>query len=114
MSLDRFCELTDLVYLRWWRATSRRPAPEVELVAHIERYLEERSARGQQNRDEGRAGKLRQLEAMRPIAQADPGLRLGRIPDEARHLLEAHRERIAAADMGLFDSNYVMQVGAGR
>jgi hypothetical protein len=123
MSVDRFRELTDLVYLRWWRVEGPGPVPEVELVEHLERYighreiLNERFGSGeegeageqQRQREEDLAAKQAQLEQMRPIAAADPAERLAGMPDEARTLLESHRERIAATDMGLFDSNYIVQ-----
>lgn len=123
MSVDRFRELTDLVYLRWWRVAGPGPVPEVELVEHLERYLEHRALLrerlvsreegedGEQLRelDEDVAAKRAQLELMRPIALADPAARLAGMPAEARELLETHRDRIAAADMGLFDSNYLVQ-----
>jgi hypothetical protein len=121
MSVERFRELSDLIYLRWWRATGPGPAPEIALAENIERYLEEQEppkmdytgqaaevGRPLPGSERDRAAKQRQLEAMRAIVEASRAPALEAVPDETRVLLEANRERIAAADMGLVDSNYLV------
>lgn len=116
MTYPRYQELTDLVYYRWWRAASGEPPPERGLVERMETFrsrwaTKDRSAMPEALRKdvEEKLAKLEEEKVrLAPLAEPDVPAILAAIPPEVLALLEARRDRIAANDMGLFDSHYLL------
>jgi hypothetical protein len=107
MALDRYYRLTELVYLRFWRAVREGPPHEKRLVAALRRTIDslDNPAPDEDPAELREREKVRtQLAFLESVLEADPRKTLEAIPAGALSLLQEGRERIGAIDMGLLDA----------